>query len=150
MVEKIGNDQTAAVSRTQDFWLPLARWTALPLSRYGGRLVRREGSREFVIQLSLVSGPTSWKWAPLWAPTSIASRLSNHLSNVGFSSNNGGSVNCLDRAALRVTAACPAKGSRSHQAGCRSDTLLPRRASSDRKFHRLDRCNSPTEQAAPE
>jgi len=30
---KIGNDQTAAISRTQDFWLPLARWTALPLSR---------------------------------------------------------------------------------------------------------------------
>ncbi len=70
-------------------------------------------------------------------------------SNVGFSSNNGGSVNCLDRAALRVTGACPAKDSRLHLAGCRSDTLPLHRASSDRKFHRLDRCNSPAEQAAP-
>src|SRR6266581_8577476 len=70
-------------------------------------------------------------------------------SDVGFSSNNDGSVNCLDRAALRVTAACPAKDSRLHLAGCRSDTLPPHRASSDRKFHRLDRCNSRVEQAAP-
>jgi hypothetical protein len=70
-------------------------------------------------------------------------------SNVGFSSSNSGSVNCLDPAALQVTAACPAKDSRLHLAGCRSDTLPPHRASSDRKFHRLDRCNSPAEQAAP-
>src|SRR6267143_4997508 len=54
-------------------------------------------------------------------------------SDVESSSSNGGSVNCLERAALRVTAACPAKDSRLHQAGCRSDTLLPRRAWSDRK-----------------
>src|SRR6266566_4951579 len=63
-------------------------------------------------------------------------------SDVEFSSSNCGSVNCLDRAALRVTAACPAKDSRSHLAGCRSDTLPPHRASSDRKFRRLDRCNN--------
>src|SRR5207253_10446677 len=35
---------------------------------------------------------------------------------------------CLDRAALRMTAACPAKDSRLHLAGCRSDTLLLHRA----------------------
>src|SRR6266496_4595349 len=56
---------------------------------------------------------------------------------------------CLDRAALLVTAACPAKDSRLHLAGCRSDTLPPHRALLDRKFHRLDRCNNPAEQAAP-
>src|SRR5438876_7043985 len=71
------------------------------------------------------------------------------LSDVEFSSSNCGSVNCLDPVALPVTGACPAKDSRLHPAGCRSDTLPPRRASSDRKFHRLDRCNSPAEQAAP-
>src|SRR6266699_1371510 len=70
-------------------------------------------------------------------------------SDVEFSSCNCGSVNCLDRAALRVNAACPAKDSQSHPAGCRSDTLPPHRASSDRKSHRLDRCNNPAEQAAP-
>src|SRR6266550_4967924 len=58
-------------------------------------------------------------------------------------------VNSLHPAALRVTAECPAKDSRSHLAGCRSDTLPPHRASSDRRFHRLARCNNPAEQAAP-
>src|SRR5207253_1571927 len=70
-------------------------------------------------------------------------------SDVEFSSSNGGSVNCLDSAPIRVTAACRAKGSRLHLAGCRSDTLPPHRASPDRKFRRLDRCNNPAEQAAP-
>ena len=70
-------------------------------------------------------------------------------SDVEFSSSNCGSVNCLGRAALRVTAACPAKDSRLHLAACPSDTLPPHRASPDRKFHRLDRCNSRAEQAAP-
>ena len=36
MTSKIGSDPTIAISRTQGFLLPLARWTALPLSRYGG------------------------------------------------------------------------------------------------------------------
>jgi hypothetical protein len=36
MISKVGSDPTIAISRTQDFRLPLARWTALPLSRYGG------------------------------------------------------------------------------------------------------------------
>src|SRR5437899_2886142 len=70
-------------------------------------------------------------------------------SNVGFSSSNGGSVNCLDSAPIRVTAACRAKDSRLHLAGCRSDTLPPHRASSARKFHRLHRYNNPAEPAAP-
>src|SRR5206468_10125995 len=60
-------------------------------------------------------------------------------SDVEFRSSNCGSVNCLDRAALRVTAACPAKDSRSHLAGCRSDTVPPYRASAVRNFHRLAR-----------
>src|SRR5438067_3893383 len=71
------------------------------------------------------------------------------LSDVEFSSSNCGSANCLHPAALPVTAGCPAKDSRLHLAACRSDTLPPHRASSDRKFHRLDRCNSRAEQAAP-
>src|SRR6266566_2745684 len=54
-------------------------------------------------------------------------------------------VNSLHPAALRVTAACPAKDSRLHLAACPSDTLPPHRASPDRKFHRLDRCNNPAE-----
>src|SRR6266550_7752301 len=58
-------------------------------------------------------------------------------------------VNSLHPAALRETAACPAKDSRLHPADCRSGTLLPHRASLDRKSHRLDRCNNPAEQAAP-
>src|SRR6266481_4493272 len=58
-------------------------------------------------------------------------------------------VNSLHPAALRVTAACPAKDSRLPPAAGRSDTLPPHRASLDRKSHRLDRCNNPTEQAAP-
>ncbi len=70
-------------------------------------------------------------------------------SDVQFSSSNGGSVNCLDSAPIRVTAACRAKGSRLHLAGCRSDTLPPHRASSARKFHRLHRYNNPAEPAAP-
>src|SRR5258707_11271247 len=51
-------------------------------------------------------------------------------------------VNSLHPAALRVTAACPAKDSRLPLAACPSDTLPPRRAWSDRKSHRLDRCNN--------
>src|SRR5438128_923210 len=56
---------------------------------------------------------------------------------------------CLHPAAFRVTAACPAKDSRLPLAACPSDTLPPHRASSDQRFHRLDRCNNPAEQAAP-
>jgi len=51
-------------------------------------------------------------------------------------------VNSLHPAALRVTAACPAKDSRLPLAACPSDTLPPHRAWSDRKSHRLDRCNN--------
>src|ERR1700693_1787520 len=41
-----------------------------------------------VIQLGLVSGPTSWKWTPLWAPTSIAPCLSEKMPNAVFSLSN--------------------------------------------------------------
>src|SRR5206468_2058125 len=50
-------------------------------------------------------------------------------SDVEFSSSNCGSVNCLDRAALRVTAACPAK----------------RRCSNRTDRHYRTRCYSPAE-----
>jgi len=36
------------------------------------------------IQLALLSGLTSWRWAPLWAPTSIAPRLSNQIVECGI------------------------------------------------------------------
>src|SRR5437868_12721759 len=51
-------------------------------------------------------------------------------------------VNSLHSAALRVTAACPAKDSRLPLAAGPSDILPPHRASPDRKFHRPDRCNN--------
>src|SRR4029077_7542060 len=95
-----------------------------------------------VIQLALVSGPTSWKWTPLWAPTSIAPCLSQKMPSAVFSLSNFALLNDSLLVTIRKTAACQAIDFRLRLGAVRFDTSPGRHASPDRKCRRLDRCNN--------